>query len=70
MKFYFDSSYRIYYSDEYGPYIYQVAPEGVIMNAVVPPNATLPSTSGVLNFTSESDPTCGRISNTGMHDFV
>jgi hypothetical protein len=53
-------------SDEYGPYIYHYSANGTLLQAIQPPAAILPYTSGVLNFTSATDPTTGRAANKGV----
>ncbi|CDO75851.1 hypothetical protein BN946_scf184833.g2 [Trametes cinnabarina] len=53
-------------SDEYGPYIYLMSPEGQLIETVQPPKAILPLVNGKLNFTSETDPTTGRAGNQGF----
>lgn len=52
-------------SDEYGPYIYKFTPDGVLLEAIQPPEAILPFIDGGLNFTSEIDPDTGRAGNQG-----
>ena len=52
-------------SDEYGPYIYLMSPEGQLIETVQPPEAILPFIDGKLNFTSATDPTTGRAGNQG-----
>lgn len=57
---------RYWVSDEYGPYIYLFSADGHIIQTIQPPAAILPFTSsGVLNFTSETDPATGRAGNQG-----
>ncbi|KAI0371998.1 hypothetical protein BV20DRAFT_135428 [Pilatotrama ljubarskyi] len=53
-------------SDEYGPYIYLMSPEGQLIETVQPPKAILPLVKGALNFTSDTDPTTGRAGNQGF----
>ncbi|KAI9063592.1 hypothetical protein FKP32DRAFT_1571777 [Trametes sanguinea] len=53
-------------SDEYGPYIYLMSPQGQLIETVQPPEAILPLVDGKLNFTSETDPTTGRAGNQGF----
>ncbi|OSD08066.1 hypothetical protein PYCCODRAFT_1358178 [Trametes coccinea BRFM310] len=53
-------------SDEYGPYIYLMSPQGQLIETVQPPEAILPLVNSKLNFTSETDPTTGRAGNQGF----
>ncbi|KAK0534161.1 hypothetical protein OC842_002740 [Tilletia horrida] len=54
-------------SDEYGPHIHYISRHtGQIKSTIAPPRAILPYHSGVLNFTSNTEPTTGRSTNQGF----
>ena len=57
-------------SDEYGPYLYLMSTEGQLIEALQPPTAILPVSSGTLNFTSGTNPDTGRVSNKGTSSSV
>lgn len=52
-------------SDEYGAYVYRFTSSGDLIQTIQPPKAILPFQNGALNFTSEVDPTTGRVGNQG-----
>lgn len=52
-------------SDEYGAYVYRFTSSGDLIQTIQPPKAILPFQNGTLNFTSEVDPTTGRVGNQG-----
>ena len=60
---------RFWMSDEYGPYMYRFSSTGQLIQTIQPPKALLPFTNGTLNFTSETDPTTGRVGNQGKSNF-
>ena len=43
-------------SDEYGPYIYQLSPEGTIIQIIRPPDAYIPLRNGSESFSADSPP--------------
>ena len=43
-------------SDEYGPYVYQFDSNGLMINAIAPPEAILPVRNGSVSFSSNSPP--------------
>lgn len=53
-------------SDEYGPYIYHFTSSGSLVQTISPPPAILPVINGVLNFTSNTQPTTGRAADLGF----
>lgn len=74
-----DGSFWI--SDEYGPYIYHFSPTGAMVEAIRPPDATIPMRNGTESFSADSppeyvpaesddvvpaDPDTGRVNNHGL----
>ncbi|THW41471.1 outer membrane autotransporter [Aureobasidium pullulans] len=66
-------------SDEYGPYIYKFSPSGKMLDAIRPPNATIPLRNDTESFNADSapvynpnfaitpeDPSDGRANNQGL----
>ncbi|GAA5856230.1 hypothetical protein JCM8547_000831 [Rhodosporidiobolus lusitaniae] len=54
-------------SDEYGPTIYHIGADGIILGAIMPPDAFLPhNEAGELDFSVESDIVSGRATNQGF----
>lgn len=43
-------------SDEYGPYIYQYSSEGVLLQAIAPPDAFIPLRNNSVSFSADSPP--------------
>jgi hypothetical protein len=55
-------------SDEYGPYIYQFNSNGVMINAIRPPDAYIPMRNGTDSFSSDSPPRVPDIGLAAAHD--
>jgi hypothetical protein len=45
--------------DEYGPYVYHVAPDGLLLGAIRPPAAFIPMRGGAQSFSSDDPPAGG-----------
>jgi len=67
----------IYVSDEYGPYIFHFSQDGVLLSAVRPPEALIPTRNGAESYSSNTvgagqpapspaDPSTGRQNNQGL----
>lgn len=68
-----ENIFRVWVSDEYGPYIHLFGSDGSLIRSIQAPEAILPfqNVSGVskpvLNFTASIDPTTGRAANQGNY---
>jgi hypothetical protein len=60
--------FRLWISDEYGPYIYLFNSTGGIIQTIQPPDAIIPMTDGDIDFESENDPDTGRAGNKGKQN--